>query len=367
MNVLFISALLPYPLHSGGQIRIYNLLKRLSKNHTISLFSFIRSEDERQHVKNLSFCKNVTMVMRGHAWQPSYITKSLFGSYPFLMETYHNSEMEKLLADAVNQHDVIHIEPGYVWPSLPVTKTPIVVAEHNVEHMVYESYVNHFSFVPLRPFLSFDVAKLKKWEKIVWEKARAIVAVSDKDKITIESISGKNVSLVPNGVDVRAFSFKPNKDFNFRFLYTGNFKWMENRDAASYLQKTIWPAVVRAYPNATLRIIGKGAPDGEVRDIKTEYEKADVLIAPIRIGGGTKFKILEAMALGIPVITTSRGAQGLDSSALWIAENQEETLARIKEIIENRDKTKKARSIVEKYYNWDTIAKSLDTVWNSLS
>ena len=97
MKILFVSAVLPYPLHSGGQIRIYNLLKRLSRHHSTTLVSFIRSEEERAYEKELGFCTSVHMVMRGRAWQPKYYIGAIFSSYPFLLCTYDNRRMRETL------------------------------------------------------------------------------------------------------------------------------------------------------------------------------------------------------------------------------------------------------------------------------
>ena len=142
MKILFVSAVLPYPLHSGGQIRIYNLLKRLVDTHEIHLYSFIRSETEKKYLPDLRFCKSVTTVLRGRVWQPKYIYKTLTGSLPLLWSSYHNSRMVGFLADEISlgNYDLIHIEPGYVWPSVPTQhRVPIVVAEHNIEHEVYKN------------------------------------------------------------------------------------------------------------------------------------------------------------------------------------------------------------------------------------
>ena len=121
MNILFVSAVLPFPLHSGGQIRIYNILKRLSKRHRITLLSFIREEGERDLAKHLDFCQSVRMVMRGRAWQPKYVFGSVLGKYPLLLASYDNAAMRQAIRDTVlrDQIDLIHLEPFYVWPALP--------------------------------------------------------------------------------------------------------------------------------------------------------------------------------------------------------------------------------------------------------
>ncbi len=271
MRVLFVSAVLPYPLYSGGQIRIYNLLKQLSQNHEITLFSFIRNEEERKNIQALSFCKHVETIYRGHAWQLNYVARSLLGSYPFLLSTYDNGQMRNALIHALeSQHyDLVHIEPGYVWPSIPKRSVPLVVSEHNIEHTVYQEYVRRFPIIPLRPFLYADVLKLLWWEKHIWKKAANVIAVSDDDKAVMEkTIDASKISVVPNGVDVLIFPYAAKKLRNDPvFLFVGNFLWMQNRDAVSYLSSDLWPKIKNVYPNATLRVVGKHMPENLRRKI----------------------------------------------------------------------------------------------------
>jgi len=264
MKILFVSALLPFPLHSGGQIRIYNLLKRLAHHHEIHLYAFIRSNSEKKYLPELSFCTSVTTIVRGRVWQPKYILKTLTGSYPLLWSSYHNSEMLDVLADEISKgtYDLIHIEPGYVWPSIPTEhRIPVVVCEHNIEHAVYESFAGGFRIGLLRPLLLRDVVKMELWQRHVWKQAARIITVSESDKTCIHQ---PNVSVVPNGVDIKSFVFRPKKTMakNMTFLYVGNFRWMENRDAAEHLVRDLWPAVQKEYPEARLRIVGNNAPKG---------------------------------------------------------------------------------------------------------
>ncbi len=376
MKILFVSAVLPYPLHSGGQIRIYNLLKRLARIHEIHLYAFIRSESEKKYMPELSFCRSVTTVLRGRVWQPRYIFKAFTGPYPLLWNSYHNSEMLALLSDEVakGKYNLVHIEPGYVWPSIPTEhRIPIVVVEHNIEHTVYELYVRNFKIGILRPLLLRDVIKMKSWEHHVWSRAVRIITVSENDR---SFIGQNNISVVSNGVDIKAFAFRPKKTMpkHLKFLYIGDFRWMENRDAAQHLIRDFWPAIHEVYPDAHLRIVGKNAPHGpyfvgEVDNIQDELNAADIILAPIRVGGGTKYKILEAMAAGLPVITTSLGIIGIhgeDKKHFLIAENAADVLESISYLLDSDKRAKivhNARALIEGEYSWDNIASELDAAW----
>src|SRR4030042_756944 len=133
---------------------------------------------------------------------------------------------------------------------MPAFHVPLVVSEHNVEHEVYEGYVKRIPVGLLRPVLSWDVDKLRKWEKNIWKKATEIITVSDEDKQKIQGLSGlRNISVVPNGVDLTQFPFKPKKadpTVGPICLFVGNFSWLQNRDAVKYILQDVWPAVIRS-------------------------------------------------------------------------------------------------------------------------
>lgn len=389
MNILFVSALMPYPLYSGGQVRVYNLLSRLSKNHTITLVTFLRNLSEKRHENDLPFCKKIITGYRGHAWQPGYVARAVMGFKPLLLTSYDHEWLREEIKNELTAgaYDLIHIEPWYVWPSVPKIIVPVVVATHNIEYAIYTEYVRRLPLVPLRPGYYWDVIKLRYWEEYVWKRASHVVSVSEDDARVIRRKIGSAsaVSVVPNGVDVRSFRYEIKKAGDTPvFLFVGSFTWMQNRDAVAWLVKSIWPTLQKRHPGATLRIVGRSIPQSlrklignheirlleHVEHIENEFHNADVLIAPIRVGGGTSFKILEAMASGLPVITTTLGAAGLNvthGKELFIGNTEAELVAAVGRLLASSKRrieiAKEARKTIDREYDWDNIAKAMDRVW----
>lgn len=389
MKILFISAIMPYPLYSGGQVRIYNLLSQLGKSNEITLCTFLRTESERQYVGDIPFCKKIVTYYRGHAWQPNYVIRSVLGSMPLLLTSYDHAAFREIIARelASSSYDLIHIEPWYVWKSLPKTDIPIVIATHNIEHEVYTEYVRRLWITPLRPGYYWDVLKLRYWEERIWRSARELIAVSEDDAAVIRKVVGRQipVRVVPNGVDVSSFHMKIEKESTAPvFLFVGSFTWMQNRDAAGWLAKDIWPSLRARYKGATLRVVGRGMPAHlrsyiksqggmllqHVETIEKEFHNADILLAPIRIGGGTSFKILEAMASGLPIVTTTLGAAGLTVTGgkeLMIGNTKEELLSAVDVLLSSPARktsmVRDGRNKIVRDYSWDRIAAIQESVW----
>ena len=388
MNILFVSALLPYPLHSGGQVRMYNLLKALSKKHDITLLSFIRNDEERTLASHMPFVKDLHMIMRGKGRQAKYFLKTL-GNFPLLLATYDNRVMQKKIKEelARKHYDLVHIEPFYVFPSLPPLTVPLVVSEHNVEYAIYQKNAEKMRFPLLRPLAYFDAIKVKIWEEIVWQRARTVTAVSEDDATIISQSTKKETPVIPNGVDTKSFRYTAKK-FDTQhptFLFVGNFLWAPNIEAVRELLETIWLKILLVYPKATLTIVGKHFPtslrkyilpsihlEEHVEDIRDAFFGSDVLLAPMGIGGGTKFKLLEAMASGTVVVTTKAGRMGIVGTSgkeFYEAEEPDDFIRAVKHIYEHpaasKTMTKHARELVETMYDWQAIAEKLDAVWRS--
>lgn len=171
MNILIISSFLPYPLHNGGSVRLYNLIKQMSEKHMVTLICEKRvnqSEADRKEVEKI--CQNVITVTRHKQWSVKNILKTGFSSSPFLLVGHTSPAMKLAIKQELLQkkYDLIHIETFYVMQNLPETLLPTVLVEHNIEYLIYERYAQNAQFF-LRPLLSIDVKKLKKAEKQAWK------------------------------------------------------------------------------------------------------------------------------------------------------------------------------------------------------
>lgn len=387
MKILMLTPYLPYPLYSGGQIRSYNLLKNLAEKHEITLFSFIRSEKEKQYLASLKpYCRKVIMFKRRQAWDPRNLLLALFTPYPFLVAIYLSRHFRQAIETelAGGGYDLIHAETFYIMPNLPKTKIPTLLVEQTIEYLVYQQFVRDFKLWPVKPLLYFDVLKINLWEKYFWRRASRLAAMSDSDREMMQqTVKDKQVDVVANGVDTKFFA-KVVPSAGQTVLFIGNFKWLPNRDAAYFLAKEIWPKIASRIPQAKLLIVGRNptkeienlsggriAVKGEVADIRTAFAKAAVLLAPIRNGRGTKYKVLEAMASGLPVVTTKLGIEGVEAGeSVLVAETAAELAKKTVAVLKNRPLARRlagqAKKIVSRRYNWETISARLNLIYQQL-
>jgi glycosyltransferase involved in cell wall biosynthesis len=391
MKILMLTPYLPFPLHSGGQIRSYNLLKKLSQKHQITLFSFIRSDQEKTHLKELKkFCHDVRVFKRRQAWDLRNILISIFSPYPFLVSIYLSRTLRRVLKKELStgQYDLIHAETFYVMPNLGTTENiPILLVEQTIEYLVYQNFVENFKVFFLKPLLYFDVLKIKLWEKYFWKKATRLAAMSAPDKHIMQQ-TVKDVDVVANGIDIKYFAqtqIKPPKTPTV--LFVGNFKWLPNKDAAVFLAKGIWPLIQAKLPQAKLWIVGRNptkeilklaqmpnvAVTGDIKDIRTAFGQASVLLAPIRNGRGTKYKVLEAMASQVPVVTTQLGIEGVEAvnnQSVLVAEGAQALAQKTLKVLTNKSLAQKlavkAKKLVYDKYNWQVISRQLDKIYQQL-
>ncbi len=383
---------LPFPLMSGGQTRSFNLIKNLSKKHEITLFSLIKDNEERRHIPELEkYCKKVRVFNRpAKPWTISNILRTGFSTYPFLVIRNLATKENQAITEELSSHnyDLIHAETFYVMPHIPKTRVPILLVEQTIEYLVYKHYVEEQAPWFLRPLLKIDVMKLKYWETYFWKHAKKVVAMSDSDRKQMENLSpGLSIDIVPNGIDAKYFLAKKREDTGQpKVLYVGNFTWLQNIEAAEDLVNKVWPKIKKEVTNVKLWIVGMHMTDyiknlkskdievdEGMPDIRDAYRKSTVLVTPIKGPGGTRLKILEAMASALPVVTTTVGAEGLgvkNGREALISSNLEGLVKSAIEILRNPDTAKKlgnsGRKFVEENYTWDVSAEKLDRIYREI-
>lgn len=393
MKILMISSYLPFPLFSGGHIRLYNLIKNLSKENEITLICEKRdfqTDKDTEEVKKI--CKKVVTVPRRKQWSLQNILKTGFSSNPFLITGHTSEEMKAAIRDEMVREtfDLIHVETFYVFQNLPKVTIPVVLVEHNVEYLVYKRYADLLN--PLvKPFLLIDIMKIKQKEEEAWDKANKLIAVSNIEKKIMQR---EHVAVIPNGVDTERFKFR---DFlaipkEKKVLFIGDFKWLQNRDSLEFILKEIWPRVISKYSQLNkeldlkLWVVGRNLPDSfkeyNLPNVEFDTNNKDetwnifknsfILLAPFRAAGGTSYKVLEAMSTGVGIVTTSLGIEGLEAKNtvhVLAAQTADELANCVVDLSLDsslyRKLTINSRKFVEQNYDWKIISDKLNKIYMS--
>jgi len=394
MKILMLTPYLPYPPSSGGQVRSYNLIKNLAKEHQITLFSLIKYDEEKRYIKDLKkYCQEICVFKRPEKpWTLRNILRTVFGFYPFLvirnLSSGEKIAVEKKLKET--SYDLIHAETFYVMPHLPQTDIPIALTDQTIEYQVYQHFVNNFKFLPLKPFLYFDVLKLKFWETRFWKMADKVIAVSQSDKQKMKSlVPGLRVEVIPNGAGEDLLSiYKIRKEEKkIYILFQANFLWLQNIEAVSRLVKKVFPLIKKTFPQAICQIVGQKAQEklrglnkegveiidlanNDIEGVRKAYQRASVFLAPIEGPGGTRLKILAAMAAGVPVVTTSVGIEGIEAKKeenILVREGDKKLAEAVIKLLRDKKLYQKiaqsARKLVEKKYSYRTIARKLSFIY----
>lgn len=382
---------LPTITMSGGQTRWYNIIRYLAEKHEITLFSLIKDDSEKKFIPELKkYCKKVKVFKRPEEpWTLRNILLSQLGPFPLLViRNWSFEERKAVKKELINEnYDLIHAETFYVMPHLSRTEVPTILVEQTMWHEVYKHHVVHKIPKVLRTFFMLDVRKVKFWEKYYWKKADNLVAVSEEDKKEmIKLIPGVEVDIIPNGVDTKSYmQKKTEKKSPPRILYgVTNFEWLQNREATEILINQVWPKIKKKVALAKIWIVGRQIPEWvkkrakeedvevteNIPDARDAYAVASIMVAPIKGAGGTRLKVLEAMASGLPVVSTPTGVAGLNvkhgKQALISKTNAglaKEAVRLLKDRSLAREIGLAGQNHVKRFYDWKSVVKLHDGVY----
>ena len=392
MRILLITDYLPYLPISGDTIRVYNLIKRISLQHEIYLLALFETPNVQDSILHLeNFCHQIEVV--NHKWPnpltclPEMLLYYLRG-WPMELRLLHSSKMANLIFDltSTDSFDVVQIEHSrlalYREYINPQSHCATVLTFHNVA-LVQSERISRIEKSLVSRLRSWIFARqLYRWEAIYAGKFDRCFAVSEREReILLKRNPHLKVDLIPNGTDSKRY--KP-LDINrgpAALLFIGSMSYAPCIDGVVYFCKEILPHVQNIFQNINVWIVGADpSPDvirladqhvhvtGYVEDVLPYYQQATVSIVPLRAGGGTRLKILEAMALGRPVVSTTIGCEGLDvldGQHLLVADEPKKFAEQIIRLLGDsvlyRYIATEARKLVEERYDWDVITEqSLD-------
>lgn len=391
MKILFLSYDVPYPLNSGGKIRAYHLIKNLAKDNQITLFSYYRHEDQKKFLGELEkYCQKIVLFRRRKIWSWQNFFLSFF--MPFAVASYYSPTLKKDLQKELSNHhyDAVHFESFYPALYLPLVKKlglKTIMGNENLEYLVYRRYAASRPFL-LRILLNLEVVRMRFFEEKLWRLADLNLQASKNDAQEVEKIIGRPCLVVANGVDFEKYQSVIYRQNRKTVMYLGTLVYPANGDAVRFFLDKVYPKIkdkiagvkfvlVSGYQPKWLEIYLHDASIEYIKDTATSAAQlllqADVLVAPMRIASGTNIKILEAMAAGLPVVTTTIGAEGLavkNGKNIFISDLLKETAEIIGRLLENnflRERIgSEARKTVENNYDWSKTTCELNLAYREL-
>jgi len=398
---------LPFPLTSGKRIRTFNLLARLASRHRVTVLCHRNPDRDEAFAAEKTFrtlgigtqIVNREVPPKVGAGFYARLAGNLLSPLPYSVSSHASPTIVDAVRNYANENavDVWHCE----WtPYAQVLRNALgerlseahwSVMAHNVESLIWRRYAEVAENPLKRWYIRQQWKKFERFEQWAYSSANAAIAVSRADaELMRQQFGARRVSVVDNGVDVDYF--QPQRDVErdpAQMLFLGSLDWRPNQDAAQILLSEVLPEVRTRVPQATAVLVGRRPPGwlhakvratpgaelhADVSDVRPFLARCGFLIVPLRIGGGSRLKILEALAAGTPVVSTGIGAEGLELSPgrdLLIANTKAElvstAVAAIRRPEELADTAESGRRRVLSRYSWDLLAERLDDVWSDLA
>ncbi len=389
MKILYLSPQFVYPADDGGKIGIYNIVKQYHKlGCEIDFITFSKNKIDTKHIEHLSNYAKVHVINYSTQNSPMRIFKSVFDGYPIYLRKYYNDFLKTTISNIIKNknYDFIQAEHSCTAPLALYFKMilgiPAFLRLHNIEHIIWQRYADVLSILtPKRHYVARQAKLLGKNEADMFSKFDICFTITDEDLKIAKNMApdGKFITIYP-GVDFEKFN--PNSELQRNInelLHIAFFRWIHNLDAIEWFVNQVMPEVVKLFPATKLNIIGKGTPirllnksinnsyfHGYVDDIIPYMNKSLIFVAPLFVGSGIRIKILEALAMEMPVIATSIAAEGIPkikNNGIIIADDKDSFVRAISELMHEPHKAiqlgKCGRIFVEEYFDWDKNISSM--------
>jgi len=392
MKILWVKAGKLLPVDTGGKIRSYNILRRLYDRHDVTLLSYYGGAHDAAYEIEIDNHLPGAVAVHTRALDTNSITKCmdylrcLPSPAPYAVTRFTSSRVQNkikmLLAEG--RFDVAvcdFLSASLNFPS--VSKTPTVLFQHNVESALWDRQKEHEPNPGKRIAYRLEAAKMGRYERAAVQRFDHVIAVSESDREIMTAMTeASRISVVPTGVDVARFKAAAGQNATKPLVvFLGSMDWEPNIDAVEYFCRESWAAVRESVPAARFRIVGRN-PHPRVKRLASEFievtgtvssviehlSEAAVVVVPLRVGGGTRLKIFEAMAMGKAVVSTSIGAEGLDVNDgrdILLADTAGSFANSVVALLNDRELRKRIEygaAELAAQYDWSVIGKRFEEV-----
>ena len=373
-------------MNSGARLRNLHLATALAERCSVTLFQITQPAEEPAS-SNTTVFEEVVAVPKGPSYTPANILRGLIGPTPLTVLNYSSDKVAGSLAKILEKgnFDAVQLESSHLFSYLPVIRSargrPAVLLDwHNIESELMYRFASEAANPAKKIVARRTASLLEKLETTLLESCdfHTVVSERERQKLLLRQPNA-SVEVIPNGVDVASFSSVNSSPSPSTLLFVGSMDYHANIDAVSWFVREIWPTVAHRLPAMQFKIVGR-APTAAVRalasgriqvtgtvdDVRPYYAEAASVVVPLRVGGGTRLKILEAMAMGTPVISTRLGAEGIaaaDGDEILLADSAADLAAAIERVASEPNLRSRlassGRKLVAGQYDWSLIGENL--------
>ena len=384
MKLLWIKTDFLHPTTRGGQIRTLEMLRRLHRRHEVHYLALDDGTQPEGPARAPEYCRYFESVPHHAPPKRSLafagqLAAGLVSSLPVAVSRWRSEAMRQRIEEMSQREKYDAIVCDFLFPAPNVPNLErAVLFQHNVEAMIWQRHAEHGATPFHRAYFQLQARRMAAYERLVCRTVRRVVAVSANDARVMErQYDLAEVGDVPTGVDLDFFAPPEIAEAKADLVFLGSMDWMPNIDGAVWFTAEVLPLLRRRYPDCSVALVGRkptavvtalAAKDprihvtGTVPDVRPWLHGSKVSVVPLRVGGGTRLKIYEAMAAGVPVVSTAIGAEGLDvtdGETIRLGDSAEAFAEACADLLDNaqarRRMAENARSMVAERYSWEAV------------
>ncbi len=399
MKILYLSQLIPYPPDAGPKVRIYHVLEYLTQaGHQVTLVAFCRESDKpahMEHMRRLCHELHTVLMRRSRLKDVWYLGTSLLRRRPFLIARDTVDDMHQLVKTLVRQHDFDAVHADQLWMAQYALtakqekpELTAVLDQHNATYLIPQRLADSAGNPLLKQILKQESRHMARFEVEMCQQFDRVVWVTADDKTAVQSVAGRSAPqitgpVIPICADPLAKTVIARQAGGRRVTFLGGLHWPPNAAGVVWFAREVWPLIHTAVPDAIFTVIGKEPPaelqtlhlpnldvTGYVDDVTPLLQETAVFIVPLHAGGGMRVKIVDGWSWGLPIVSTTIGAEGIgytDGQDILIADTAGEFAQAAIRLLHDPEQSaqlgRHGRTTLETFYDWRKTYRSWDEIY----